>query len=235
MNGDMKEQLKKKKILIVAGIAYLIVLLVDVNLFVKGVQGTWVYLKEMIEILPAVFIITGLIDVWVSRETIMKHFGKGSGVKGKAASVLTGSVSAGPIYAAFPITQSLLRKGASVSNVVIILSAWAVVKVPMLIVEAKFLGVQFMAARYMLTIPGIIIIGLATERFVTREEVLGASRSDDERKEEVMNLLPGYNCGSCGYDNGSKFAGALCNGEAAWDGCKVCSEGSKDKLKELMG
>ena len=31
-----------------------------------------------------------------------------------------------------------LKKGASISNIVIILSAWAVIKVPMLANEAKF-------------------------------------------------------------------------------------------------
>ena len=137
------EILKKRKIVIVALVAYIVVFFYDQSKFNIALGGFWMYLKEMIEILPAIFIITGLIDVWVSRDTILKFFGSGAGIKGKMVSVLVGSVSAGPIYAAFPITHSLLKKGASLSNVVVMLSAWAVIKIPMLIVESKFLGISF--------------------------------------------------------------------------------------------
>jgi len=51
----------------------------------------------------------------------------------------------------------LLKKGASIKNIIIILSSWAVIKVPMLTIEAKFLGLKFMIVRYILTIMAIII------------------------------------------------------------------------------
>lgn len=58
------------------------------------------------------------------------------------------------------ISKTLLGKGASISNIVIILSSWAVIKVPMLANEAKFLSVNFMIIRWVLTVNSDIHNGL---------------------------------------------------------------------------
>ena len=42
-------------------------------------------------------------------------------------------------------------------SIIIILSSWAVIKIPMLLNEAKFLGAKFMIIRWLLT---VIAIGL---------------------------------------------------------------------------
>lgn len=59
-------------------------------------------LLEMLSILPPIFILLGLIDVWVKRETMMKYMGKGAGAKGFLIAFIMGSAAAGPLYAAFP-------------------------------------------------------------------------------------------------------------------------------------
>jgi uncharacterized membrane protein YraQ (UPF0718 family) len=129
------------------------------------------YLKEMLLVMPVVIIFTILISAWVPQKTIGKHLGKDSGLKGNMFAILLGMFSTGPIYAAFPITYVLKEKGASTQNIVIILSAWAVVKVPMLINEVKFLGFDFMITRWVLTIIAIIILGKATEYFTIKKGV----------------------------------------------------------------
>jgi len=65
----------------------------------------------------------------------------------------------GPLYVAFLLGRSLLRKGASLFNVSIFLCVWASIKIPMILFEIKFLGVDFAGLRLALTIPGIIAIG----------------------------------------------------------------------------
>lgn len=40
-------------------------------------------LVEMLSIIPPIFVLLGLLDVWVPRETMMKFMGKGAGVKGR--------------------------------------------------------------------------------------------------------------------------------------------------------
>ena len=48
------------------------------------------YLVEMIEILPAVFILTGLINTWIPSKMIIKNFGNNSGFRGKFISMIIG-------------------------------------------------------------------------------------------------------------------------------------------------
>jgi uncharacterized membrane protein YraQ (UPF0718 family) len=119
---------------------------------------SWEYLKEMAIILPAVLVIMGLVTVWVSRETIVKFMGEGSGVKGVILSFILGSIPMGPLYIAFPLAAMLLKKGAKVSNIIIFLSAWACIKLPIEIVEFQFLGWKFALTRYLATLVVVVIL-----------------------------------------------------------------------------
>ena len=62
--------------------------------------------------------------------------------------------------------MALIKKGASVSNIVIFLSAWACIKIPQELVELQFLGIKFMAARLILTIIFVAIMGIFIERLI---------------------------------------------------------------------
>ena len=62
----------------------------------------------------------------------------------------------------------------------------------------------------------------------------------DARIEEVTALLPGYNCGGCGYAGCSGMAEALVTGEVnATAPCKPCKKEQRDAivayLKETPG
>lgn len=142
-----------------AMVLYLITAFVAFEKFVSALDGSLYYFKEMLIIMPVVFMMTVLIEVWIPKDMISKNLGDQSGTKGVLLALILGSVSAGPIYAAFPITKTLLKKGAGIMNIVIILSAWAVIKVPMLANEAKFLGAKFMVIRWVLTVLVIVIMG----------------------------------------------------------------------------
>ena len=72
---------------------------------------------EMLSFLPPIFILLGLLDVWIDRETMMKYMGNGSGMRGGLLAFILGSAAAGPLYAAFPMAGVLLKKGASLFNV----------------------------------------------------------------------------------------------------------------------
>ncbi|MPN25365.1 hypothetical protein SDC9_172774 [bioreactor metagenome] len=66
----------------------------------------------------------------------------------------------------------LHKKGASVRNLVIILSSWAVIKVPMLLNEAKFLGMKFMAIRWVLTVIAIVVFSWIAAKIVRDEDIV---------------------------------------------------------------
>jgi uncharacterized membrane protein YraQ (UPF0718 family) len=136
---------------------------------ITAINNTGYYLKELLLVMPVVIIFTILINAWVPQKTITKHLGKHSGLKGNILALLVGMFSTGPIYAAFPIAAVLKKKGSSIENIVIILSAWAVVKVPMLFNEVRFLGIDFMLTRWLLTVIAIIIMGKITQRLLDRK------------------------------------------------------------------
>lgn len=127
--------------------------------------------KTMLLVLPPIFLLLGLLDVWVPRETLMRFMGPGSGLKGLVLSFALGSAAAGPLYGAFPVAAVLMRKGASFSNILIFIGAWSTTKIPMLFFEMNFLGARFALARLAIDIPGIIIIALAIKAIVPRAEV----------------------------------------------------------------
>lgn len=121
------------------------------------------YLKEMVLIMPPVFILMGLMEIWIPKDKIQKWLGKGAGLKGMVLSFALGTLPTGPLYIAFPMTASLLRKGASVTNMVIFLGSWAALKIPQLMVEIKFLGVSFAIWRFSLTLVALFLIGILME------------------------------------------------------------------------
>lgn len=168
---NMLKWMKQNQILTLSLIGYIILFVSRRDLGWVALQRSGYYFKEMIEILPAVFVLTSLIQTWVPTEMISRNFGQGAGLKGTMISVGIGSLSAGPIYAAFPVCQMLLQKGASIRNIVIILGTWAVVKVPMLINEVKFMGVRYMIVRWILTILTILLMGYLMERVTDMKDL----------------------------------------------------------------
>ena len=121
-------------------------------------------------IIPPIFVLLGLLDTWVKRETMIKLMGEGSGLLGIILAFLLGSFAAGPLYAAFPIAGVLLNKGSRFSNIIIFIGAWSTTKIPMLLFETSTMGWRFMLIRFILDIFGIIIIAHLTEMIVSAEE-----------------------------------------------------------------
>jgi len=157
---------KENLFVIFIALAYIAIFIIKPNMGIASVKNSFYYIKEMIMIMPVIFVLTALLDLWVPKEKIMKYLGKEAKAKGVVLSFILGSISAGPIYAAFPLCMMLHKKGASVRNLVIILSAWAVIKVPMLLNEVKFLGFEFMAVRWVLTVIAIIVFSWITAKIV---------------------------------------------------------------------
>lgn len=163
--------LKRNKFLAIMVLAYLALAALKPDLAAHAFGNSSYYFIEMIQIMPMIFLLTVVIDVLIPKEVIIKHLGEDSGIKGGILALVLGSVSAGPIYAAFPVSKMLLQKGASISNIVVILSAWAVVKVPMLANEAKFLGIEFMGTRWFLTVLSIFAMGALVASIVKKEDL----------------------------------------------------------------
>jgi uncharacterized membrane protein YraQ (UPF0718 family) len=186
--------IRKNKLAVIIVIIYLALFLWMPDKAIKAMGNSVYYLIEMFQVLPVIFLLTVVIEALIPKEMIMKHFGEDSGFIGSIFALLLGSISAGPIYAAFPICKMLLKKGASVPNVIIILSAWAVIKLPMLANEAKFLGLNFMVIRWVLTVIAILIMAFIAGKLIDRNDLISENQTISE---EVVAVKQAY-CVGCG-------------------------------------
>ena len=127
-------------------------------------------LLEMLSVLPPIFVLLGLMDVWVQRDTMIKFMGHGSGFKGGLFAFLLGAAAAGPLYAAFPVAAVLLKKNAKLTNVFIFIGAWSTTKIPMLLFEASNLGTPYTLIRLGCNIVGIILIAVLLEKSLPEKD-----------------------------------------------------------------
>ncbi len=176
-------------------LSYIAMFIIKPQMGVDAIKNSGYYIKEMLLIMPVIFVLTALLDIWVPKQTIIKYLGSNSRMKGTMLSFVLGSISAGPIYAAFPFCVMLHKKGASVKNIVIILSSWAVIKVPMLLNEVKFLGIRFMAIRWVLTVIAIIVFSWITSKIVRDKDL--SQEKDDLTKGICVNNDACMGCSLC--------------------------------------
>ena len=57
----------------------------------------------------------------------------------------------------------------------------------------------------------------------------------DEREEAIRGLLPGNNCGGCGYAGCDGLAAAIAAGEAKPNACPVGGQDTAHAIAEVMG
>lgn len=127
-------------------------------------------LLEMLSIIPPVFMLLGLMDVWVPRETMMRYMGREAGLKGAIFAFVLGSFSAGPLYAAFPVAAVFLKKGVSLTNTFLFLGAWSTAKIPLMLFEITQLGWKFTLTRFFMNLAGIVVLAVIMERTTGKEE-----------------------------------------------------------------
>lgn len=167
----MKKLMKRYRFFIGTVIAVGILTIFNLNLGMKSFSIAGFSFKEMALVIPPVFVLLGLLDIWVPRETMMKYMGEDSGIKGIILSIILGSAAAGPLYGAFPVAAVFMKKGVKFSNILIFIGAWSTTKIPMLLFEMSALGTKFTITRLLIDIPGVIIIAYLLELFVSKDTV----------------------------------------------------------------
>jgi len=121
---------------------------------------------DMVKVLPCAFLLIGLFEVWVKRETVERHFGEKSGVRGYVWAVLLAGTIVGPLYVALPLAHSLYRKGARISVIFTYIGASAICRIPMTIFEASFLGIKFTTIRLAVSIPLVIVTSIILANYL---------------------------------------------------------------------
>jgi len=123
---------------------------------------------DMLKVLPCAFILIGLFEIWVKKETVEKHFGEKSGIRGYLWGILLASTTVGGLYVAFPVAYSLYSKGAKLSVIFTYIGASAICRVPMTIFEASFLGIKFTAIRLLVALPLVTAASILLGNYLTK-------------------------------------------------------------------
>jgi len=126
------------------------------------------FTADMLKILPGAFILIGLFEVWVKRETVERHLGEEAGVKSYLWVILLSGTTVGGLYLAFPVAYALYSKGARLSVIFTYLGAAAICRIPMAIFEASFLGIKFTAIRWLVSLPLVILTSILLGNYLTR-------------------------------------------------------------------
>lgn len=164
------DKLKKYMTLIIALVVIIITFIWNKEIGLKAIDTIKMSFKEMMMIIPPIFILMGLLDVWVPKDVMVKYMGEDSGLKGILLSIFIGSAAAGPLYGAFPIAAVFMKKGVKFTNILIFIGAWSTTKIPMFLFELSSLGSKFAITRLMINIPGILLIAYTIDRLLDEEE-----------------------------------------------------------------
>ncbi|HBF36958.1 MAG TPA: permease [Firmicutes bacterium] len=166
----MSKLIKRYSFFLFALLAMVMLAIWDWSREVKALHVLYFSLKEMLLVIPPIFLLLGFLDIWVPKETMTRYMGQEAGMKGVLLAIFIGSAAAGPLYGAFPVAAVLMKKGVSFTNILIFIGAWSTTKIPMFLFEMAALGPRFAWTRLAVDIPGIIIIAWILNRMVSSKE-----------------------------------------------------------------
>lgn len=166
----MKNFVMKNKFLVLSVVLLIVFSIVDISITYKALDNTLHQLISMLLIVPPIFILIGLFDVWVPKERVIALMGENSGAKGMLLAFLLGAFSAGPTVAAFPVAIIMLKKGAKYSNVMFFIMTWSTLKLPIMFFQVSQVGLT-LTTIINLTMLFVFIIGaIFTDKIFTKEE-----------------------------------------------------------------
>jgi len=122
---------------------------------------------NVLPLVLAVMGLIGLLQIWISRDLIVRLLGRDAGIKALLVAALCGTLLIGPAYLIFPLLMAIKNQGARWAVVVTVLAAYTV-KLHLLPLEAGFLGWKFSLLRTLFTLLLAIPLGLAVEWIVER-------------------------------------------------------------------
>lgn len=135
------------------------------KIIIQALMAGGEMLIGVLPLLIAAFILAGMIQVVVSRETINKWLGKDSGIKGIMLGGIAGALIPGGPYIFYPIAASFLLSGAEIGTAVTFVVAknlWSLSRLPM---EIALLGPKLTFVRFVVTLIFPIIVGLIANTF----------------------------------------------------------------------
>jgi uncharacterized membrane protein YraQ (UPF0718 family) len=152
-------------------VAYGILFVVMPDKASVGLKSSGNITLSMLLPLSLVFILMMLLNLFLKPAQIVKFFGREAGVKGVILSAAAGIISAGPIYAWYPLLKDLREKGAANTFLAIFLGNRSV-KPFLLPIMISYFGWIYVLILTVFTVLGSIVVGYFVGALVKAESIL---------------------------------------------------------------
>lgn len=126
----------------------------------EALNASWKYLKGSLGQFIALMLVVIYILAIIDKDTICKNLGKDTGILGMLLGGLVGSVTIIPAVVAFPLSSNLLRMGAGISQITVLLNTLTMVGIITLPMEKKCFGTKNSIVRNLLCFIYSLLIGL---------------------------------------------------------------------------
>lgn len=112
--------------------------------------------------LPAVLLLSSLVQVLIPRDRVVRWLGSESGLRGIVIASVGGALTPGGPFVTFPLVLALHKAGAAFGPMVAYVTAWNVISMTrLLIFDLPIIGPELGILRYAISLPLPIIAGLA--------------------------------------------------------------------------
>lgn len=164
--------IKRFRALIIFSIILLGLTLISPERGTQALSLTGDSLIDMFSLLPPILVLVGLIDQWVDKQVLIKFMGDDSKFLGVIVALLLGGLAAGPMYIAFPIAITLLKKGANIRYVVFFLGVWTTAKLPIVLFEVAAFGWKYTLIHVSVGLIFFYLVGVFFEKHFDPDTLL---------------------------------------------------------------
>lgn len=172
MGGVTMAILKRFRSLLILTTLLIILYVISPDRGIKAVTVTGDTFIDMFSLLPPILVLVGLIDQWVDKKVLIKFMGDDSKILGVLVALVLGGLAAGPMYIAFPIAITLLKKGANIRYVVFFLGVWTTAKLPIVLFEVAAFGWKYTLIHVTVGLIFFYLVGVFFEKHFDRETLL---------------------------------------------------------------
>jgi len=123
-------------------ILYFILSFFNINLVINALINTGKMTLKIIPILIFVFIFSIFINLYLKNDTIKKHLGENSGIKGLLYAIIGGILISGPPYILYPMLNKLKKSGVKNSLIAVFLYNRNI-KIPYIPVMIFYFGLSY--------------------------------------------------------------------------------------------
>jgi uncharacterized membrane protein YraQ (UPF0718 family) len=131
----------------------------------RGLKSALNMTVQILPLLICAFIVAGMIQILLPRETLSQWIGEESGLRGIFIGTVAGGLTPGGPYVSLPVVAGLLRAGAGVGIMVAYITAWSLWAIARLPMEIGIMGWKFTLVRLACTFFFPPIAGLIAQTF----------------------------------------------------------------------